>query len=102
MGDQVVVALGFLQVGVASFIIPSAGKVFPGVLLARLLYAQGASALTSMISALLADYIKKKDLGKGTGLGLDVVNQIVTQHNGRITVNSKPGETIFNVCIPAK
>jgi signal transduction histidine kinase len=47
-------------------------------------------------------FFTTKPIGKGTGLGLDVVNQIVTQHNGRITVNSKPGETTFNVCIPAK
>ena len=45
-------------------------------------------------------FFTTKAVGKGTGLGLDVAKQIIGQHNGRITVNSKPGETIFNVCIP--
>lgn len=41
-----------------------------------------------------------KAIGKGTGLGLDVVQQIVNQHNGRIYVDSHPGQTEFRVCIP--
>lgn len=41
-----------------------------------------------------------KEIGKGTGLGLDVVQQIVTQHNGKITVHSQEGETRFMVCLP--
>ena len=47
-------------------------------------------------------FFTTKPIGKGTGLGLDVVNQIISQHNGRISVSSIPGETIFNVCIPIK
>ncbi len=41
-----------------------------------------------------------KAIGKGTGLGLDVVRQIVNQHNGKIYLDSKPGCTEFKVCIP--
>lgn len=68
LGRRTVVSLGFVQIGIASFIIPVVGRVFPGLLFARLLYAQGASALTSMISALLADYVQKEDAGRATGL----------------------------------
>lgn len=42
-----------------------------------------------------------KPPGEGTGLGLDIVQRIVTQqHSGSITVASKPGETIFTVLLP--
>lgn len=42
-----------------------------------------------------------KEVGSGTGLGLDVVRRIVTERNGgEITVNSQPGETVFRVRIP--
>ena len=38
--------------------------------------------------------------GEGTGLGLDVVQRIVRQHEGRVTVESAPGATTFTVCLP--
>jgi signal transduction histidine kinase len=42
-----------------------------------------------------------KPVGEGTGLGLDIVQRIVTQqHSGSITVDSKPGRTIFTVILP--
>lgn len=41
-----------------------------------------------------------KDVGKGTGLGLDVVNRIVRSHRGSVTVNSVDNRTEFIVCFP--
>jgi signal transduction histidine kinase len=39
--------------------------------------------------------------GKGTGLGLAIVHRIVTDHGGRIDVQSRPGEgTTFTVRFP--
>ncbi|MEO1013379.1 MAG: ATP-binding protein, partial [Bacteroidota bacterium] len=45
-------------------------------------------------------FFTTKEVGKGTGLGLDVTQKIIKQHNGQIKVTSKPGETIFEVCLP--
>ncbi len=45
-------------------------------------------------------FFTTKGIGEGTGLGLEVVQRIVNQHNGNIKVASKPGETRFTVCIP--
>ncbi len=45
-------------------------------------------------------FFTTKNIGKGTGLGLDVVNRIVKQHQGSIRFNSQPGNTTFEVCFP--
>lgn len=45
-------------------------------------------------------FFTTKKVGKGTGLGLDVVRQIVSQHNGDVRLDSKPGRTEFLICIP--
>jgi signal transduction histidine kinase len=42
-----------------------------------------------------------KDVGKGTGLGLDIARRIITErHHGQITISSRPGETILRVQLP--
>jgi len=38
--------------------------------------------------------------GSGTGLGLDIAQRIVTQHQGTIRLKSAPGSTSFEVCLP--
>jgi PAS domain S-box-containing protein len=48
-------------------------------------------------------FFTTKDVGEGAGLGLDVVHRIVThQCMGQINLRSKPGETVFKVCLPVK
>jgi signal transduction histidine kinase len=41
-----------------------------------------------------------KEVGAGTGLGLDVVRRIVVAHGGGVSVRSEPGETTFTVGLP--
>lgn len=45
-------------------------------------------------------FFTTKGVGEGTGLGLDTVQRIVKKHRGSIQVNSKPGETCFQVFLP--
>ena len=46
-------------------------------------------------------FFTTKGIGKGTGLGLDVVMRIIQgQHHGTVKVNSVPGRTEFVVCLP--
>jgi signal transduction histidine kinase len=44
-----------------------------------------------------------KDVGKGAGLGLDIARRIIVErHHGQITVDSRPGETIFRIQLPQR
>lgn len=45
-------------------------------------------------------FFTTKAIGKGTGLGLDVVTRIIQQHSGAIKINSVPGRTTFTICFP--
>ena len=45
-------------------------------------------------------FFTTKAVGEGTGLGLDTVQRIVKKHRGNIQVNSKPGNTCFQIWLP--
>ncbi len=45
-------------------------------------------------------FFTTKPVGEGTGLGLDIVQRIVRNHQGTIRVESKPGRTAFQIRLP--
>ncbi len=45
-------------------------------------------------------FFTTKDIGEGTGLGLNTVQTIVRKHGGNVQVDSKPGDTRFQVWLP--
>ncbi len=47
-------------------------------------------------------FFTTKGVGKGTGLGLDIVRRLVQRHDGEIEVDSRPGRTAFRVSLPAE
>jgi signal transduction histidine kinase len=48
-------------------------------------------------------FFTTKVVGQGTGLGLDTARRIVEErHKGTISVESKPGRTVFHVWLPLK
>lgn len=51
-------------------------------------------------SQIFDPFFTTKEIGKGTGMGLEVVQRIVQQHNGSIKVKSVQGRTQFMVCFP--
>ena len=44
-----------------------------------------------------------KDVGQGTGLGLDISRRIVVErHGGEIGIDSAPGRTVLRVTLPRR
>jgi signal transduction histidine kinase len=61
----------------------------------------GAGIPNEIKSRIFEPFFTTKNVGKGSGLGLEMVRRIVeNRHQGTISVNSQPGRTQFTVCLP--
>jgi signal transduction histidine kinase len=61
----------------------------------------GAGMTPDVIAQCFDLFFTTKEVGEGTGLGLAVVHNIVTNHGGQIFVDSAPGRgTTFRVMLP--
>jgi signal transduction histidine kinase len=55
----------------------------------------------SLTGRVFEPFFTTKDVGKGTGLGLDITRRIVVdRHGGQITFDSQPGSTTASVRLP--
>ncbi len=85
---------------------PDGGKITistwtePGIL-AVSIADQGKGIEPDVLPHIFEAFFTTKPQGSGTGLGLEIVNRIVTQKfGGTVDVESKPGNTKFTVRLP--
>ena len=62
----------------------------------------GAGIPPEIVGRIFDPFFSTKGVGKGTGLGLDIVRRILRRHEGEIEVESRPGHTQFRVFLPAE
>ena len=60
----------------------------------------GPGITPEALPRLFEAFFTTKDVGKGTGLGLEIVRRIVTRHEGTVSVSPEPGATTFTVRLP--
>lgn len=61
----------------------------------------GMGMSPEVLNRVFEPFFTKKDIGKGTGLGLAVVHGIVKSHGGTVTVESEEGKgSLFTVYLP--
>ena len=60
----------------------------------------GSGIPKEILSRIFDPFFTTKKVGEGTGIGLDIVKNVINHHNGEVKVNSIPGKTEFIINIP--
>jgi signal transduction histidine kinase len=60
----------------------------------------GTGIAPEILSKIFDPFFTTKEIGKGTGMGLDIANRIAMNHNATIRVESRSGRTQFSVNFP--
>jgi two-component system NtrC family sensor kinase len=62
----------------------------------------GPGISDDVMKRIFEPFFTTKAKGEGTGLGLGIVRQIVDKHDGKVSCDSKPGRTCFEVWLPGR
>jgi signal transduction histidine kinase len=60
----------------------------------------GGGIPAAIVGRVFDPFFTTKPVGKGTGLGLDIVRRLVVHNDAEIDVDSVPGRTEFRVLLP--
>jgi signal transduction histidine kinase len=84
--------------------IPSGGRVDVRAILERRqvvvrVVDNGSGIPADILGRIYDPFFTTKEVGHGTGLGLDIVRRLVVHNDGEIAVESRPGRTEFRVAL---
>ena len=104
-GDFIKDNVGMLTIKVEKINKKNQLDSFPGIQLANHMKLSisdtGSGINPEKIDRIFDPFYTTKEIGKGSGLGLSIVHNIVKNHNGHIFVESTLGEgTTFSIFIP--
>ncbi len=60
----------------------------------------GSGIPKEILSRIFDPFFTTKKVGEGTGIGLDIVHNVINKHKGKIKVNSVAGKTEFIISLP--
>ncbi|HLP02730.1 MAG TPA: ATP-binding protein [Opitutaceae bacterium] len=101
MGQKGTLTIGLADVRLPSAETPRANHLPPGDYVRLSVRDTGTGIPPEHIERIFKPFFTTKPAGKGTGLGLAVVQSVVSRHNGTVWVESEPGRgAIFHVLLP--
>ena len=85
--------------------VPDGGRIevatsVEGVLVCVRITDDGPGIPAEVQARIFEPFFTTKEPGSGRGSAMDIARRIVDQHEGRISVESEPGRTTFDVCLP--
>ncbi len=96
-----VLTLNLSSVSLDSSIVSVSSDLPPGDYIQLTISDTGTGISPDIIDRIFEPFFTTKAVGEGTGMGLTAVKGIVENHNGSITVNSKPAKgTTFHIFLP--
>jgi two-component system cell cycle sensor histidine kinase/response regulator CckA len=79
----------------------TATELPPGLYVSLVVRDDGCGMSDETLTKIFDPFFTTKPPGQGTGLGLEISRRLVRQYDGEVSVQSRPGRTVFEVSLVA-